>query len=156
MRQKRHEVQDSWCCSCRAWSSLVHTLWTGQCKIFLMLMNLAISCQALATSVSYSNRALKKLGQHWHCHCVFCMNFLSDSYFIFQISHGKTFKMLDLGACALILSKNLHKKAWKCFSWIYQFEGDAKICNSEMAILQPFLANFFSTSYISFTKLRSK
>ena len=35
----------------------------------------------------------KKPGQHWHCNCDFGMNFLANSYFKYQISHDKTFKM---------------------------------------------------------------
>jgi hypothetical protein len=35
----------------------------------------------------------KKLWQYWHCHCDSIMNFLANSYFIFQISCAKTFKI---------------------------------------------------------------
>ena len=35
----------------------------------------------------------KNPGQHLHCNCDFNLNFLANYYFIFQISHAKTFTM---------------------------------------------------------------
>ena len=53
----------------------------------------------------------KKPGQHWHCNCDFGMNFLANSYFKYQISHDKTFKM-RYNRC--LYNNLLERYSWNC------------------------------------------
>ena len=68
-----------------------------------------LHCVTQGLKRSHLNSVSKKLEKYWHCN--FSMNILANSYFIFQISHAKTFKRDILGACTIILFKNIHKNA---------------------------------------------
>ena len=65
-----------------------------------------------------NKKTKKKLGQHWHSHCNFSMNSMANSYFIFQISHAKTFKMWHT-RCTQNLFKNIHKQLLNMLEYFF-------------------------------------
>ena len=53
----------------------------------------------------------QKINVTWHCFCDFIMNCLTNSYFILQIRHAKTFECGIPCAGTIILSKDIHENA---------------------------------------------
>jgi hypothetical protein len=98
----------------------------------------------------------KKLGQRWHCHCYFSMNFLANSYFVFQISHAKTF---ETRYTRYLYISFIWKYSWKCLKIVEDDAQNSQFRNGRFTTInwQKMTRNYNSWSFfVNYTNIFHK